>query len=133
MIEYLLSVQGAVARVFAAASAVLGVAAMSGCTKVPESVKLYAADLPARADGQYALIDDDAVKKSLILKDALLKCKIDEEQSSGETSPACQCAKSSSTDWTSDCRAWLGDHTPKPTPPTPASAPPTTATTVSKS
>lgn len=87
--------------------------AVVGCCKVPESVKLYAADLPARADGQYALIDDDSIKKSLVVKDAMLQCKIDVEGGSDETSPACKCAKSSSPDWTVDCKAWLGDHTPK--------------------
>lgn len=97
-------------------------AALVGCCKVPESVKLYAAGLPARADGQYLGIDDDSIVKSLVTKDAMLQCKIDEEEKAGETSPGCQCAKSSSPDWTVDCKAWLGEHTPKRAEPTPPSA-----------
>lgn len=104
---------------------------LAGCYRVPASIKLYAADLPHRADGQYALIDDDSVKKSLVVKDAMLKCKIDEEESSGEGSAACQCAKSASPDWTVDCKPWLGEHTPKAapaTPESPAAPAPTTPT-----
>ena len=102
--------------------------ALAGCYRVPNSIRLYAADLPHRADGQYALIDDDGVKKSLVVKDALLQCSIDEEDKPGETSAACLCAKSSSADWTLDCKAWLGSHTPQRSsetgsPPVPAPAP----------
>jgi hypothetical protein len=110
----------------------LGVTALAavplGCYAIPESVKLCAADLPARADGQYAMIDDDSVKKSLVTKDAMLQCRIDEDKKSGETSPACQCAKSSSPDWTVDCKAWLGEHTPKRSEPAPAASPTTAST-----
>ena len=109
-------------RSLSALVAVLAGAA-SGCCHIPDSVKLYAADLPARADGQYALIDDDATKKSLVLKDAMLACKIDvDEGKTEEQSPACQCAKSASPDWIADCKAWLGAHTPVP-PPAPTSTP----------
>src|SRR5882672_8087120 len=97
--------------VLVAAAVCAGVA--SACCHVPESVKLYAADLPARADGQYAMIDDDAMKKSLVTKDAMLACKIDvDEGKTEEESQACQCAKSSSPDWIADCKGWLGAHTP---------------------
>ena len=122
---------------WAVMSALLLSAALGGCCKVPDSIVTYAADLPARADGQYASITDDGVKKSLVVKDASLQCKIDAAEKPGEATPACQCAKSSSSDWTADCKAWLGDHTPKrpscpmvapaasaaPPPPAPAPAP----------
>lgn len=99
-------------------------AALGGCYKYPEGVKTYAATLRARADGQYALISDDAAKKSLVIQDASLQCKIDQDENAGDPSPACQCAKSTSWDWTTDCKAWLGDHTPqKVTCPAPAAAP----------
>jgi hypothetical protein len=109
--------------VFVAAAVCAGVS--SGCGGVPASVKLYAADLPGRADHQYAVIDDDAIKKSLVTMDAMLACKIDvEEGRREEESPACQCAKSSSPDWVTDCKGWLGTHTPVPAPaPKPAPAP----------
>src|SRR4051794_14195670 len=65
-------------------------ASVTGCCHVPDSVRLYAADLPARADGQYALIEDDATKKSLVVKDAMLACKIDvDDGKTEEQSPAC--------------------------------------------
>ncbi len=101
---------------------------VAGCSPVPASVRLYAADLPARADGQYALLSDDSVKKQLVLKDSELKCKIDiEDGTTEEKSAACQCTKSVN-DWLVDCKAWLGPHTPTApaTPGTPAApdAPP---------
>ncbi len=98
-----------------------------GCSGVPESVKLYAADLPARADGQYALLEDDDVRKQLVLKDAELQCKIDTaDDMPEEKSAACGCAKSAG-DWRADCKGWLGNHTPAPpAPPAPnaSAAPP---------
>jgi hypothetical protein len=105
---------------------------VSGCCNIPESVKLYAADLPARADGQYALIDDDATKKSLVTKDAMLACKIDvDEGKTEEQSPACQCAKSATLDWIADCKAWLGAHMPAAPAPAPTAAPaPSAAPTI---
>lgn len=107
---------------------VLSVFALCSCchtVSVPASVKAWAADLPARADGQYALLGDDAVKKSLVTKDAFLQCKIDVSEETAEAdSPACQCAKSHSSDWISDCQKWLGTHTPQATPaPAPEPAP----------
>lgn len=99
---------------------VLSVFGLGGCCHTlsgPASIKAWAADLPARADGQYALIGDDAVKKSLVTKDAFLQCKIDVSEETAEAdSPACLCAKSHSSDWISDCRKWLGTHTPQATP-----------------
>jgi hypothetical protein len=86
--------------------------ALAGCAKVPKSVREYAAALPGRADGQYATLDD-VIRKQLVTMDALLQCKIDVEDKKSESdSAACKCAKSSSADWTSDCRGWLGSHTP---------------------
>lgn len=81
---------------------------------IPPAVKAYAADLPARADGQYALLDEP-IRKQLVLKDALLQCEIDVTEGSTEAaSAACGCAKSSSPDWVSDCKSWLGAHAPAP-------------------
>jgi|SRR6185369_2268334 len=119
--------------VFGAKRSPLGyalIALLAGaCASVPESVKLYAADLPARADGQYAFVSDDDIKKQLVLKDSELKCKIDVADGiAEEKSPACQCTKSAG-DWLVDCKAWLGDHTPKPTPATPPPATPSTPPT----
>jgi len=94
---------------------------VAGCGSIPASVKMYAAALPARADTQYAFVSDDAVKKQLVLKDSELQCKIDiEEGQTEEKSAACQCTKSNG-DWLVDCKAWLGEHTPKPS--TPPSTP----------
>ena len=73
---------------------------------VPTSIKLYAADLPSRADGQYALLDE-SVKKQLVLKDSELQCAIDGDAASA----ACKCSTSAG-DWLADCKAWLGSHTP---------------------
>lgn len=97
---------------------------IAACSSVPESVKLYAADLPARADGQYVFVSDEDVKKQLVLKDSELQCKIDvAEGKTDEKSAACQCSKSTA-DWLVDCKPWLGDHTPKPAPaPTGSGAP----------
>jgi hypothetical protein len=101
---------------------------LSACVAVPESIKRYAAELPTRADGQYAAIRDESVKKSLIVKDALLQCKIDEAEKPDDASSACDCAKSTSPDWTTDCKAWLGNHVPKTTTAPPPAPPETTAT-----
>jgi hypothetical protein len=98
---------------------------------IPPAVKIYAAELPARADGQYALLDD-SIKKQLVMKDALLQCEIDVAEGSTEAASAgCACARSSSEDWVSDCKSWLGAHAPAaegspapaapPTPPVPPS------------
>jgi hypothetical protein len=98
------------------------------CGGVPLSVKAYAADLPARADGQYAFLDDDDVRKQLVLKDSLLQCKIDVEEGAEESkSAACRCSTSAG-DWRADCKAWLGNHVPPapaatPAAPAPAPAP----------
>jgi hypothetical protein len=101
---------------------------VAACASVPESVKLYAADLPARADGQYAFISDDDIKKQLVLKDSELQCKIDvADGKTDEKSPACLCTKSTG-DWLVDCKTWLGEHTPKPTPAASASSTPATPT-----
>ena len=86
---------------------------------IPPAVKAYAAELPARADGQYALLDEP-IRKQLVMKDALLQCEIDVAEGSTEAaSGACGCAKSSSSDWASDCKGWLGAHTPAADPSTP--------------
>ena len=82
------------------------------CSGTPLSVREYAAALPARADGQYAVLDAP-IKKQLILMDALLPCAIDvADKKRAEDSAACQCSKSTSADWTTDCKAWLGNHVP---------------------
>ena len=100
---------------------------VAGCSSVPASVKLYAAELPLRADGQYALLSDDSVKKQLVMKDSELKCKIDIEEGTAEDkSAACQCTKSVG-DWLVDCKAWLGAHTPAAPAPSTPTPPPTPA------
>lgn len=88
------------------------ISAAVACSGTPMSVREYAASLPARADGQYAPLDV-LIKKQLILMDALLPCALDvADKKSADESPACRCSKSSSADWTGDCRAWLGSHVP---------------------
>lgn len=88
------------------------VCAASACSGVPMSVREYAASLPGRADGQYGPLDG-VIKKQLVLMDALLPCAIDvADKKSADESPACRCSKSSSADWTADCKAWLGSHVP---------------------
>ena len=88
------------------------VGAVSACSGTPMSVREYAASLPARADGQYAPLDAP-IKKQLVLMDALLPCAIDvADKKSADESPACRCSKSTSADWTADCKAWLGNHVP---------------------
>ena len=84
----------------------------AGCAgNIPESVKMLARELPARADGQYAPLGDD-VRKQLVMKDALLACKIDIAGGTEEiASDACKCAESSG-DWRVDCKGWLGPHLP---------------------
>lgn len=89
----------------------LALVTVPACASVPASVKLYAGGLPARADGQYAPLPDP-IKKQLVTNDSLLQCEIDVEGGTAEAaSPACQCSKSTG-DWTADCKAWLGAHTP---------------------
>ena len=55
---------------------VAAVSFILGCSSIPNSVREYADALPARADGQYAVLDT-AIKKQLVLMDALLPCAID--------------------------------------------------------
>ena len=88
------------------------VSAAAACSGVPMSVREYAASLPGRADGQYAPLDA-VIKKQLVVMDALLPCAIDvADKKPADESPACRCSKSSSADWTTDCKAWLGSHVP---------------------
>lgn len=102
-------------RTFAVAALALGGVVLA-CYKTPESVRLFAAGLPERADGVYAGIDLDA-RKMVVLNDALLQCKIDLEDGKAESdSAACRCSRSASADWTADCKDWLGVHTPVATP-----------------
>lgn len=96
--------------------------ACCGQKQVPQSVRDYAAELPARANGQYALLDE-AVMKQLVLKDSTLQCAIDvNDGTAEEASNACKCSKSASDKWTDDCKEWLGDHVPAP--PAPAAPQP---------
>jgi hypothetical protein len=91
---------------------VVAVSFVFACSSIPPSVREYAAALPGRADGQYAVLDAP-IKKQLILMDALLPCAIDvADKKKVDESPACKCSKASSTDWTADCKAWLGSHAP---------------------
>lgn len=92
--------------------------ATPACYKVPPAVNAYAADLPWRADGQYAALDP-AIQKELVLKDAALVCSLDLVKDSDRArSKACQCT-SSSGDWRVDCKGWLGTHTPQAPPAAP--------------
>ena len=89
---------------------VLGAAACGG--GIPPSIRELSAQLPARADGQYAVLDE-GLRKQLVMKDSLLGCRIDLEDKKAESdSPACRCSKSASADWKHDCKDWLGTHTP---------------------
>ena len=91
-----------------------------GCAGLPPSIRQFAAELPARADGQYALLDP-LIRKQLVMKDALLQCRIDLEDGLTEQQAAsCRCAESASADWLADCHGWLGAHTPTADPPEPA-------------
>lgn len=85
---------------------------IGACGHVPLSIKTYAAELPARADGQYAVLDD-TLKKQLVFKDAALQCAIDADDGKEQGSAACKCTKSSSEDWVADCKGWLGEHAPQ--------------------
>ena len=88
----------------------LGLSACGGA--IPPSIRQFASELPARADGQYAVLDD-ALRKQLVMKDSLLACRIDlEDKKSESDSGACRCTKSASQDWKQDCKDWLGAHTP---------------------
>jgi hypothetical protein len=92
------------------------VSLVGACSSIPPSVREYAAALPGRADGQYAVLDAP-IKKQLVLMDALLPCAIDvADKKKVEESPACKCSKASSADWTADCKAWLGSHAPVASP-----------------
>lgn len=95
------------------ALATLLVALAAGCSSsIPKSVRTYAAELPARADGQYAALDD-VLRKQLVMNDALLQCSIDVSDGQAEAeSAACRCSTSASASWLDDCRGWLGNHTP---------------------
>jgi hypothetical protein len=89
---------------------------LAGCYRIPGSIRAYAAELPARADGQYAVLDEP-LQKQLVMKDALLQCRIDREDGKSEAeSMACRCATSASASWLDDCGGWLGEHTPRPVP-----------------
>jgi hypothetical protein len=104
---------------------VAAVSVVFACSNIPPSVREYATSLPARADGQYAVLDAP-IKKQLILMDALLPCAIDvADKKKADESPACRCSKASSSDWTADCKAWLGSHVPVDSRPAPAPAPDT--------
>jgi hypothetical protein len=94
-------------------AAALLIALAAGCaSNIPKSVRTYAAELPARADGQYAALDD-LMRKQLVMNDALLQCSIDVTDGQTESeSAACRCSTSASASWLDDCRAWLGNHTP---------------------
>jgi len=88
----------------------VGIAACGG--GIPQSIREISAQLPARADGQYAGLDD-SLRKQLVMKDSLLACRIDLEDKKTESeSPACKCSASASADWKQDCKDWLGSHTP---------------------
>ena len=101
---------------------------LSGCChagSIPESVRRFASELPARADGQYAVLDD-LLRKQLVMKDAMLQYKIDLDDGKAEPdSAACNCAESASADWLGDCKPWLGSHVPIAAPviESPAAAP----------
>jgi hypothetical protein len=97
---------------------------VTGCVSVPPSIRVLSSALPSRADGQYAFIEDDDIKKQLILKDSLFQCKIDVEDGTKE-SAACRCSEAHSADWRADCKEWLGSHTPPPATVPTTSAPPT--------
>jgi hypothetical protein len=97
---------------------------LAGCYRIPGSIRAYAAELPARADGQYAVLDEP-LQKQLVMKDALLQCRIDREDGESEAdSMACRCATSASLSWLDDCGGWLGEHTPRPAPAVDAPAAP---------
>lgn len=100
-------------------------AAVMSCSGVPQSIRTAAAELPARADSQYAFLEDDDVRKQLVMKDALFQCKIDLEDKIEEAkSAACQCSTGHSAEWREDCKGWLGAHTP----PGPSASPAPTTT-----
>lgn len=84
----------------------IALGAATACAPViPQSVRMYAADLPKRANGQYLMLDQD-VRRQLVYKDATLPCAIDVADGVAERdSAACRCA------WATveaDCAAWLG-------------------------
>ena len=100
------------ARYLVATAAVFALVVSACGGAIPPSVREFSAELPARADGQYAVLDDP-IRKQLVMKDALLGCRIDLEDKKDESdSPACRCTKSASADWKQDCKDWLGAHTP---------------------
>jgi hypothetical protein len=110
-------IQGDHVKVINSYTLVTAVSFVVACKSVPSSVREYAAALPGRADGQYAVLDTP-IKKQLILMDALLPCAIDvADKKKVEESPACKCSKASSADWTADCKAWLGSHALVASPP----------------
>jgi len=85
-----------------------------GCYRIPDSLRGLAAELPGRADGQYAPLDDE-LKRQLVTKDALLQCRIDREDGAEEAdSAACRCSMTVSEPWTQGCKDWLGSHVPAP-------------------
>lgn len=89
----------------------VALSAAACASAIPGSVRQFANELPSRADGQYAALDEP-LRKQLVLKDSELQCRIDLADSKSETeSAACRCAKSAS-DWKQDCKDWLGAHTP---------------------
>jgi hypothetical protein len=111
-------------------TSVIGAAAFALCafgcggSLIPPSIRAFAADLPARADGQYALLDEP-IRKQLVMKDALLQCSVDQSDGVKEAdSPACQCSTSAHEDWAADCKAWLREHAPPPMPPEPTAVTP---------
>ena len=82
------------------------VASLLGCAPtIPQSVRMFAADLTKRAAGQYLMLDGD-VRWQLVYKDATLPCAIDVADGVAEKdSDACRCA------WATveaDCADWLG-------------------------
>jgi hypothetical protein len=113
------------ARAFLAVLLSLGVSTAGCGMAVPESIRVYAAELPARVDREYTLVSDEGMRASLVRKDAMLQCYIDVEEHVPERgSAACRCAHSAGKSLV-ECTAWLGAHTPSDgrTPPEGASIP----------
>jgi len=77
---------------------------LSSCAVVPQSVRMYAADISGRAHGQYTLMPDE-IREQLVRQDSLLQCALDRNDGLDGVTPACQCAMGAG-EWEADCGLW---------------------------
>lgn len=82
---------------------------VAGCHSVPPPVVEYSTRiLPARNAGAYAAIVPE-LRGELVLQDATAACSVAVAEGAEEAeAPACECSRSTQSDWEQKCSAWFG-------------------------